>query len=101
MIGISSTKSHSRKIKFEKPGALWFRTVKVITMTDEHKIILNAIETALNKDPELRFGQVLFNLGINEFANSKNPQEANYRLRDIHGDKDSAIIKRIKKRLKC
>lgn len=64
-------------------------------MTEEHRIILKAIEEALNRDPQLRFGQVLFNLGINQFANIDNPSEANYRLRDIHGDKDSTIIERI------
>lgn len=64
-------------------------------MKKEHQIILKAIEDILNRDPELRFGQALFNLGINQFANIKNPGESNYRLRDIHGDKDSLIIDRI------
>ncbi|XOV68683.1 MAG: hypothetical protein ACFHU9_05860 [Fluviicola sp.] len=64
-------------------------------MTREHRIILNAIEEALTRDPELRFGQALFNLRINEFANRENPEEADYRMRDIHGDKDSEIIERI------
>lgn len=67
-------------------------------MTEEHRIILKAIEEALNRDPELRFGQVLFNLGVNEFVNPENPSEANYRMRDIHGDKDSDIIARIRRR---
>ncbi|GGI56867.1 hypothetical protein [Winogradskyella haliclonae] len=64
-------------------------------MTEEHRIILNAIEEALNRDPELRFGQALFNLSINQFVNPDNPAEADYRMRDIHGDKDSDIIARI------
>lgn len=66
-------------------------------MTEEHKIILNAIEEALNRDPELRFGQALFNLSINQFVNPDNPAEADYRVRDIHGDKDSDIIDRIRR----
>ena len=66
-------------------------------MTEEHRIILKAIEEALNRDPELRFGQALFNLGINEFINPDNPGEVDYKMRDIHGDKDSDIITRIKR----
>ena len=66
-------------------------------MTEEHRIILDAIEQALNRDPELRFGQALFNLSINQFVNPDNPAEADYRMRDIHSDKDSDIIARIRK----
>ena len=66
-------------------------------MTEEHKIILKAIEEELNRDPELRFGQALFNLSINEFVNPENPAEADYKIRDIHGDKDSEIIVRIRR----
>lgn len=66
-------------------------------MTDEHRVILKAIEEALNRDPELRFGQALFNLSINEFVNPDNPAEADYKMRDIHGDKDSDIIDRIRR----
>lgn len=61
----------------------------------EHRTILDAIEKALIRDPELRFGQVLFNLGINQFLNPENPAEADYKMRDIHNDKDSEIIDRI------
>jgi len=66
-------------------------------MTNEHKIILKAIEESLIRDPELRFGQVLFNLGINQFVSPDNPEKTDYRMRDIHGDKDSTIIERINK----
>lgn len=65
-------------------------------MTNEHRIILDAIEEALNQNSELRFGQALFNLGINQFVNPQNPAEADYRIRDIHGDKDAVIIERIR-----
>ncbi len=68
-------------------------------MTEKHRIILKAIEEALNRDPELRFGQALFNLGINEFVNRDNPSKTDYRMRDIHGDKDSDIIARIRRQL--
>ena len=67
-------------------------------MTNEHRIILNAIEEALNRNPELRFGQALFNLDINGFVNPDNPADADYKVRDIHSDKDSAIIERINSR---
>ncbi|WP_027421230.1 hypothetical protein [Crocinitomix catalasitica] len=66
-------------------------------MTEEHKEILTAIEKALNRDPELRFGQALFNLQITEFVNPQNPAEADYRMRDIHADKDIDIITRIRR----
>jgi hypothetical protein len=67
-------------------------------MTKEHQLILNAIEAELNRDPELRFGQALFNLDIYGFVNPANPAKADYRVRDIHGDKDAAIIERINRR---
>lgn len=66
-------------------------------MRNEHKIILKAIAESLIRDPELRFGQALFNLGINQFISPDNPEETDYRIRDIHGDTDSAIIERINK----
>lgn len=67
-------------------------------MTEEHRIILIAIEKELNRNPELRFGQALFNLSINESINPENLSKADYRMRDIHGDKDSEIITRIRRR---
>jgi hypothetical protein len=72
------------------------KNILINKMTEEHRIILNEIEEALNRDPELRFGQALFNLGINQFVNPENPAEADYRMRDIHDDKDSEIIGRIR-----
>ncbi len=67
------------------------------SLKKEHRIILDAIKTALIQNPNLRFGQVLFNLGINQFMTPENPSETNYKIRDIHGDKDSEIVERIKK----
>lgn len=67
-------------------------------MTNEHRIILNAIEEALKRDPDLRFGQALLNLDIYGFMNPENPAGSDYKVRDIHADKDSEIIERINKR---
>ncbi len=64
-------------------------------MTDEHKIILERLQVYLDQNPSQRFGQAIFNLGINEFK-----QNEKYQLRDIYNDSDSEILKRINKRLK-
>lgn len=48
------------------------------------------------KYPELRFGQLLYNLDINQYANQDNPSEANHQLRDIHSDSDTKILSRVK-----
>ena len=63
-------------------------------MTDEHTIILEKIKTYLEQHPTQRFGQAIFNLGINEFK-----EKEKFQLRDIYNDNDSEIIKRIEKRL--
>ena len=36
-------------------------------MTNKHKIILDKLIAYLEQNPSQRFGQALFNLGINEF----------------------------------
>lgn len=66
-------------------------------MKEEHRKILDFIAEELNRHPEWRFGQTLFNLGINEFVNPSNPEKADYRMRDIHGDSDQEILRRIMK----
>jgi len=68
-------------------------------MKKEHKEIIDLISTYLEYDPELRFGQALFNLKINEFQKSTDPRNPNYNLRDIHNDNDADILKRIKSQL--
>lgn len=68
-------------------------------MKQEHKIILELLESYLEKNPSQRFGQALFNLQINEFKETTDPRNPNYTIRDIHGDDDLAIIERIKNRL--
>ncbi|WP_405567097.1 hypothetical protein [Polaribacter sp. Asnod6-C07] len=68
-------------------------------MKKEHKEIIDLISSYLEYDPELRFGQALFNLKINEFQKSTDPRNPNYNLRDIHNDNDADILKRIKNQL--
>jgi len=63
-------------------------------MTSIQKEILNKLRTYLEKHSNLRFGQALFNLGINEF--NKNEQ---FQLRDIYGDEDLKILHRIEMQL--
>jgi hypothetical protein len=68
-------------------------------MNQEHEEILEAIKLYLEKNPTERFGQALFNLDINQFANSKQPEELRHLLRDIYNDQDEAILKRISDRI--
>lgn len=61
-------------------------------------IILDKIYRYLeeDKDNSLRFGQVLSNLNINEFADKNNPSNKEFLLRDIHNDSSKKILKRMK-----
>jgi hypothetical protein len=65
----------------------------------EHSTIIELIKSYLEKHPDQRFGQVLFNLGINEFKESPDPRNLKFSIRDIHNDKDSDIIERIERQL--
>lgn len=65
----------------------------------EHKEILDLISDYLANHYDQRFGQALFNLGINGFVNKLNPEKENYKTRDIHGDSDKDILERIKNQL--
>lgn len=61
-------------------------------------LILDNIKKYLDKDENakhLRFGQVLFNMNINEFANKNNPESEKFLLRDIHNDSNNKILNRI------
>ncbi|WP_299190477.1 hypothetical protein [uncultured Aquimarina sp.] len=69
-------------------------------MKKEHQEIIDLISTYLEYDNDLRFGQAIFNLGINEFQKTTDPKNPNYNLRDIHNDNDADILKRIKRQLK-
>lgn len=62
-------------------------------MRNEHRIILDKLKEYLEQNPNQRFGQAIFNLGINEFK-----QNEEFQLRDIYNDTDSEILKRIDKR---
>ncbi|MFB3387244.1 hypothetical protein [Flavobacterium sp. LAR06] len=68
-------------------------------MKQEHKLILELLESYLEKNPSQRFGQALFNLNINEFNETIDSRNPNYTLRDIYNDNDSATLERIKNRL--
>lgn len=65
----------------------------------EHQEILDLISEYLSNNYDLRFGQAIFNLGINEFVNKVEPAKENYKIRDIHGDADNKILERIKSQL--
>jgi len=68
-------------------------------MKKEHKLILEKINLYLENHPDQRFGQAIFNLGINEFQKTTDPRNPNYNLRDIYNDSDSEINKRIERQL--
>ena len=63
-------------------------------MTNLQKEIINIISDYVSKNPNQRFGQLLFNLDINNFKNDKNE------ITDIYNDSDEEILKRVKERLK-
>jgi len=67
-------------------------------MKKEHKLILDILSSYLERYPDQRFGQAIFNLGINEFIKN-DPSRPTYNLRDIYNDEDSVIIKRIENQL--
>lgn len=69
-------------------------------MNKEAKEILLLIEKELVENKDVRFTQVLFNLGINTFANEEYPSVKDYMLRDNYNDIDSVVLDRIKNRKK-
>lgn len=67
-----------------------------------HREILNTLEEYLSKDGacNLRFGQALFNIDINQFPVTKDGQILlDSVLRDIYNDSDEELLKRMKKNL--
>lgn len=60
-------------------------------------IICDRLRKYLGANSEIRFGQALFNLGINQFAEIQSPKTYNQdlHLRDIYNDSDIEILKRI------
>lgn len=65
-------------------------------MTKEQKEILRRLRDYLELHPGQRFGQALFNLNINQFANMQDPIEAKHHMRDIYNDSDETILNRMK-----
>lgn len=59
--------------------------------------LLRIIDNYMQRNPKQRFAQVLFNLGINQFADPNNPEAKNFLLRDIYNDLDDDIFFRIGK----
>lgn len=70
------------------------KSLKESTSTESIQI-LQILSDYLNENPSIRFGQALFNLGINEFDSSKNTPT----LRDIYNDTDKRILDRVKKNM--
>lgn len=66
-------------------------------MKQEHSEIISLIIQYLGDKPFIRFGQALTNLGILEFKDKINPENADHALRDIFADSDGAILNRMKK----
>jgi hypothetical protein len=65
-------------------------------MKQEHKAILSVLEQYLEKHPEQRFTQALFNLNISQFADEKNPESKGYLFRNNYNDYDETVCDRIK-----
>ena len=62
-------------------------------MNEAKQEILNIIANYCNENPHQRFGQILFNLNINEFK--KDSEE----IRDVYNDTDKNILERIQTRI--
>ncbi len=63
-------------------------------MTKEQEQIIKSLSEYLDKYPEIRFGQALFNLNINEFE-KPNKFFGENKLRDIYNDSDLKILSRM------
>ena len=63
-------------------------------MNEAKQEILNIIANYCKENPNQRFGQILFNLNINEFK--KDSEE----IRDIHNDSDKKSLERVQSRIK-
>jgi hypothetical protein len=66
-------------------------------MKKEHQEIIALISDYLATNYSQRFGQVLFNLDVNGFIDPYNRSESG--MKDIHGNSDTDILERIKRRL--
>lgn len=68
-------------------------------MKNEHGELIRLISLYLEEHPELRFGQALHNLRINEFSNPSDPGSEGHLLRDIYQDGDESILERVREAL--
>jgi hypothetical protein len=68
-------------------------------MKDTHSKIIQILSEFLEKNPEQRFGQALFNLNINQhkydISSIINPSEVSYQMRDIYNDSDKCMADRV------
>ena len=64
-------------------------------MNENAKAIIATLTQYLESNPEIRFSQALFNLNINEFADSNDPSKKEFLLRDIYSDTDRRVLKRM------
>lgn len=64
-------------------------------MNENARKIITALTDYLEENPQARFGQALFNLNINQFAEEKDPSKKDFLLRDIYYDSNERIIARI------
>lgn len=65
-------------------------------MNENHFIILALLKQHMDERPDLRFCQILFNLGINEFANKEEPETCDWNFRDNYNDSDTEIIDKLR-----
>lgn len=66
---------------------------------EDNRQIIVLISQYMEQHPTQRFGQILFNLGVNQFSDESNPASHDYRLRDIYNDYSEVILERIKEHL--
>lgn len=64
-------------------------------MNQDYSIILYHLTEYLQQFPEIRFGQALFNLNINQFADQQVPENKDFLLRNNHHDSNESILKRL------
>ena len=65
-------------------------------MNENARSIIQLITEYLEANPDIRFGQALFNLNINQFEDQQDPSRKGFLLRDIYNDSDQRILNRIK-----
>lgn len=67
--------------------------IEQVEVQKQSDLILAKIKDYLDTNPSARFGQALFNLHINIFENEKNPEKADYALKDIYNYTDKKNIR--------